>query len=135
MKNVGVVHIWVKFHLCLICTFLVFNVQVFSNQQKIPFQAAFGMFFYHNSPKCGQIRWKYLPAMPFRAISQICYGLCLILKKRSKLGKKTGFADHFQRFFLYAILRPLCYTQIFYLTKGVIEIHNAGKFHRYSISR
>ena len=71
--------------------------------------------------------------MPFRAMSQIRYGLYLTLKKGSKLGKKTGFVGHFLRFFVYALLRPLCYAPIFYQMKGVIEIHNPGKFHHYTI--
>ena len=72
--------------------------------------------------------------MPFRAMSQICYGLYLILKKGSKLSKKTGFVGHFLRFFVYALLRLLCYAPIFSQMKGVIEIHNPGKFHHYTIS-
>ena len=71
--------------------------------------------------------------MPFRAMSQICYGLYLTLKKGSKLGKKTGFVGHFLRFFVYALLRHLCYAQIFYQMEGVIEIHNPGKFPHYTI--
>ena len=72
--------------------------------------------------------------MPFRAMSQICYGLYLTLKKVSKLGKKTGFVGHFLRFFVHALLRPLSYAQIFCQMKRLIEIHNRGKFHHYTIS-
>ena len=134
MKSMGVVDIWVKFHMCLICIFLIFNVQVFSNQQDISFQAVFGMFLDHNSPKCGQIRRKYRSVMPFRAMSQICYSLYLVLKNGLKLGTETDFVCHFQRFFVYALLRPVSYTQIFRQKKGLIEIHNPGKFHHYTIS-
>ena len=33
-----------------------------------------------------------------------------------------------------ALQRPMSYAQIFCLMKGIIEMHNPGKFHHYSIS-
>ena len=44
MKSMGVLDIWVKFHMCLICIFLVFKVQVFSNQQNRLFYNHFRLF-------------------------------------------------------------------------------------------
>ena len=61
MKGVQVVYFWVRFHLCLIVTSLVFNVQVFSNQQNLSFQAAFVCFFAHNSPKFDEICFSRSP--------------------------------------------------------------------------
>ena len=57
-----------------------------------------------------------------------------VLKKRSKLGQKTNFWAHFERFFHYTLLRPLSYAPIFCQIKGLMMIHNRGKFHQYSIS-
>ena len=57
-----------------------------------------------------------------------------IQKKTSKLGQKYDFRAHFERFFHYALLRPPSYTIIFRQIKGLMVIHNRGKFHQYSIS-
>ena len=54
----------------------------------------------------------------------------LNFKERVKIGQENWFC----RFFVYALLHPLLCPN-FYQMKGVIVIHNAGKFHHYSISR
>ena len=100
-----------------------------SFQCSISFQAAFGMFFYHNSPKCGQIRWRYLPVTECRAWNQICYRLYQILT----LGQKTDFLGNFQRFFVYALLRSMNYAPTFSQMKCLMQIHNHSKFHQYNI--
>ena len=92
------------------------------------------MFLDHNCPKFSQIRRKYRPVLPFRAMGEICDGLHWILKKVSKLGQKTDFVGYFQSFLVYALLRLVSYAQIFCQMKGLIEIHNPGKFHLYTIS-
>ena len=48
-----------KFHEYSICGFQVMNVQMFSEQQKIPFLGALGWFFGHNSPKYSQILFRF----------------------------------------------------------------------------
>ena len=37
IKGVQVIHIWAKFHLCLICCSRVFKFKMFSYQQKVQF--------------------------------------------------------------------------------------------------
>ena len=59
-NGVQVVHIWDKFHLCLICSSQVFKFQMFSYQQKVQFQSASGRFFESNPPKCGQVHSAFL---------------------------------------------------------------------------
>ena len=63
----------------------------------------------------------------------ICDSFCSIVKKLSKLGETTHFVACFQRFFDHALLHPLSDTPIFEQVKDLIEIHNPGKFHQYSI--
>ena len=58
IKGVQVVHIWEKFHLCLICNSQVLKFQLFSHKQKVQFWASSGRFFGRNPPKCGQIHLK-----------------------------------------------------------------------------
>ena len=72
IKGVQSVHIWNKFHLCLICSSRVFKFQIFSNQQKVQFYAASGRFFGRNPLKCGQIRFKFSPAMQCNIMHQTC---------------------------------------------------------------
>ena len=66
-------------------------------------------------------------------MNDICHAFNCTFKKWWKFSKKTIFGDHFQRFFVYTLLRPMSYTQIFSQIIGLIEIHNRGKFHQYSI--
>ena len=46
-----------------------------------------------------------------------------------KLTQKAHFAVGFQKFFDHALLRPMGDAPIFLEMKGLIEIHNRGKFH------
>ena len=50
------------------------------------------------------------------------------------MGQINDFWAHFERFFYYALLRPPSYAPIFSQIKGLMVIHNHGKFHQYSIS-
>ena len=91
MKIIQEVHIWAKFHLCLICSSRVFKFQMFSHKQKVPFQAAFGWFFGGNPLKCGQICFKFCLRMQCKEMHQIFDNFYPISKKQSKLGKKKIF--------------------------------------------
>ena len=55
-------------------------------------------------------------------------------KERLKIEQENWFCRTFFKVFVYALLRLLCYAPIFSQMKGVIEIHNPGKFHHYTIS-
>ena len=98
MEGAEVVHVWAKFHVCLISSSGVFKFQMFSKKQKVWFYAAFGMFFQHNPPKFGQVASKYLPVLQHRAMNQICDGL---YRKGLKWAKKLTF---------WAIFRPFSFT-------------------------
>ena len=56
-------------------------------------------------------------------------GFYFILEKHLKLSQKTDFLAHFERFLVYAFLRPVRYTPIFCQIKCLMEVHNCGKFH------
>ena len=60
-------------------------------------------------------------------------GFYFILKKHLKLSQKNNFLAHFERFLLYASLRPASYTRIFCQIKRLMEVHNFGKFYLCSI--
>ena len=59
IKGLMEIHNPGKFHKYSICGFQVMNVQMFSEQQKIPFLGALGWFFGHNSPKYSQILFRF----------------------------------------------------------------------------
>ena len=71
--------------------------------------------------------------MQCQVMYQACDGFYFIPQKQSKLSQKTDFLTHFERFFVYAPLRPLSYAQILCQIKLFIEVHNRGKFHHYTI--
>ena len=129
MKGIQEVHIWAKFHLCLISSSRVFKFQMFSYQQKVPFQAASGWFFGGNPLECGQICFKFWPQIQCKVMHDIFDSFYSILKKWSKLGQKTDFLAHFQRILVYTLLCLIIYAPIFCQMKGLMKIHNLGKFH------
>ena len=51
-----------------------------------------------------------------------------ILKKHLKLSQKIDFLARFERFSVYAFLRPMSYIQIFSQIESLIEVHTRGKF-------
>ena len=55
-------------------------------------------------------------------------------KEMIKIGLKNWFLRSFLEVFHLRSLTPFVLRPNFYEMKGVIEIHNAGKFHHYTIS-
>ena len=92
------------------------------------------VFFGCNPPKCGQSGLKFWQVMECKAMHQVYDSFYSILKKRSKFDQKNWFSGSFLEFFHYALLRPSSYAPIFCQIKGLMVIHNCGKFHQYSIS-
>ena len=45
--------------------------------------------------------------------------------------KKNDFLAHFQRFFVYILLRPTSYTLSFCQIKDLMKLHNRGKFRKH----
>ena len=74
MKGLMEIHNRGKFHEYSFCGCQVINVQMFSDQQKIPFLGAFGWFFGHNSPKSSQILSKFGTVMQAIIFHHIFYG-------------------------------------------------------------
>ena len=109
------------------------NFQMFSDQTKIPFLGAFGWFFGHNSPKYSQIHFKFGTVMQANILHQIYYGFWYSTENSKKLTQKPHFVVGIQNFFDHAFFCPMDDAPIFGLMKGLMEIHNPGKFHRYSI--
>ena len=91
IKGVQVVHIWHKFHLCLICSSGVLKFQMFSYQLKVQFQAASGRSFGCNPLKCGQIHLKFWPVMQCNIMHQACDSFYFVLRKSWNCAKKTIF--------------------------------------------
>ena len=83
--------------------------------------------------KFGQICLKFWPLIQCQVMHQIFDSFCSVLKKWSKLGQKTHFVASFQRFFNHAFLCLMSYAPIFCQMKGLIGIHNCGKFHEYKV--
>ena len=95
MKGIQEVDIWAKFHLFLICSSRVFKFQMFSYEQKVPFQAASRWFFGGNTLECDQICFKFCLLMQFKVMHQIFDSFYSAPKKWSKLGQKKDFLAHF----------------------------------------
>ena len=114
---------------CPTCSFRV------SNQQKVQFQAVSVRFIERNPPNCSQIRLKLESLMHWRLVHQACDRFYFILGKHLNLSQKTDFLLHFDRFFVYALLRPMIYVLVFCQMKGLINIHNHGKCNHYTICR
>ena len=130
MKCFEMVHVWAKFYLCPTCSFRVSKFQMFSYQLKVQFQAISRRFAECNRTNCRQIRLKLCPLMHCKVLQQACDGFYFILGKHLKLSQKPDFLPHFERFFVYNLLCPMSYTPIFCQTKGLIKVHNRGKFHQ-----
>ena len=104
IKGIQLVHIWAKFHLCLICSSPVLKFQMFSAEGTI--LGCFWAFFFGRNPlKCGQICLKFWPVMQCNIMHQACDGFYFILKKHLKLRQKN-FLAHFERFFVFCLLTP-----------------------------
>ena len=108
MEGTQEVYIWAKFHVCVICSSRAFKFQIFSQQQKVPFQAASWWFFFYtyNPLECGQICFKFCLPMQCEVIHQIFDNFYSISKKWSKLGQKTDFLAHFLEVFSLHSLTP-----------------------------
>ena len=124
IKGLMKVHNRGKFHQYSICGCQVMNFQMFSQQQKLPLQAASGWFSGHNSPKCSQILLKF-------GTECIIYVTVFLYSPENskKLSQKTDFLALFQRFLIYALLHPKSYAPVFCQVKGLMKIHNHDKFH------
>ena len=64
---------------------------------------------------------------------QTLYDFYCTIKKWSELSQQTNFLSHFERFIVYALLRPTSYATSFFHNKGLMKFHNRGKFNKYSI--
>ena len=67
--------------------------------------------------------------MQYNIIHQESDYFYFILKKHLNWAEKTDFLAHFERFLVYAFLRPKSYIQIFCQIQSPIEVHIRGKFH------
>ena len=80
-----------KFHEYTICGSQVINVQMFSDQQKIPFLGPFWWFFSHNFPKYCQILLKFGTVMQIKILHHIYYGFWDSPENSKKLAQKPHF--------------------------------------------
>ena len=71
--------------------------------------------------------------MQYKVSHHFCYSFWYSPENSKKLNQKTEFVALFQRFFDYALLRPMSYDLIFCQMKGLMKVHNRDKFHQCSI--
>ena len=70
---------------------------------------------------CSQILLKFGTVMRCNITHHIYYGFWYSSENSKKLSQKTDFLALFQRFFVYALLRPLSYAPIFFQMKCLIR--------------
>ena len=104
MEGIQEVDIWVKFHLCLICSSQVFKFQIFSWQQKVPLQTACGWFLGGNPLEFGHICFKFCLPEQCEVMHHIFDSFYSTVKNWSKLGQKNWFSCSFLEVFR---LRPV----------------------------
>ena len=109
------------------------NFQMFSNHQKITFSGPFWWFFGHNSPKCSQILFKFGTVMQVNVLHRIYYDFWYNAENSKKLTQKTYFVVGIQKFLDHTLFCAMDDVRIFGQMKGLMEIHNPGKFHQYCI--
>ena len=74
VKGLMEIHNCGNFNEYNICGCEVMNLQIFSDQQKIPFLGAFGWFFGHNSRECSQILFRFETIMKTNTLHHIYHG-------------------------------------------------------------
>ena len=121
-----------KFHEYSFCGCQVKNVQMFSDQQKVPFLGSFGRFLGHNSRRSGQILSKLKTVTETILLHNIYYGFLNSIENSEKINPKPISLGLF-RFLGHALPHPKDSRQIFYKMKDLMEIHSHAKFHLYSI--
>ena len=122
-----------KFHRYSICACRVMHFQSCLYQQKAGCLAAFGWFFVDYNPKSTAICTKFSPVMQSNSKYGICYGFCYSAENSKKWSQKTNFGPFFQWFFGHALPRPMGNAKIFFQMKGLMMIHDRGKFDLHSI--
>ena len=103
------------------------------SSKKVLFQAASGWLFEHNPPNSGLIGFKFPPVIKCNLIHQIMEGFYNILKNGQNWAKKPIFWVIFRGFSLTPSNALRVAPQILRQIKGLIKIHNRGKFHLYSV--
>ena len=96
--------------------------------------AASRWFFKDYSPKWSPISTKISRAMQCNVTHHICYGFYKILNFFKNWPKKLIFWLLFGSFSITPCYAFVVTPQFLYQVNGIIEIHNRGKFHLYSIS-
>ena len=87
------IHNRVKFHEYSFYGCQVMNVQMFSEQQKVPLLGFFGWFLGHNSRKSSHILCKITTVMHTVILRHICYGFWNGIENFKKISPKTNFLD------------------------------------------
>ena len=132
MKDLMKIHNGGKFHIYRICGCEVINFQIFSWRCSFHF-GHFGVFLSPNSPKCSQILFKIGTVMETNILHHIYYGFWYSAENFKKLTQKPHFVVGIENFLDPTLFCPLGDIPIFGQMKGLLEIHNRGKFHWYSI--
>ena len=72
---------------------------------------------------------KWFESLTIDAVRTNALDIWQLLFYSKKMGQKTDFLAHFEKFFVYALLRSKIYPQIFCQIKRLSEINNCSKFH------
>ena len=86
-----------------------------------------------NFPKCGEILLKFGTVIQSYITHHIYYGFWYSPENFKNLIQKAHFVVGFQKFFDHTLFHPMDNAPIFRQMKGLIEIHNPGRFYCYSI--
>ena len=122
---------------CLVVVYMSpFNTFLFSllkMEIRDPVLPVFGLLLYRfsvdNFPKCGQLNLEFVPVMQCNVLHQIFDSFCFIEENWSKLAKNPSFWVIFRGFLLTPSYAHRFTPQFLCQIKGLMEIHNRGKFH------
>ena len=133
IKGLMEIHNRGKFHEYTFYGSQVMNVQMFSEQQKVPFLGSFGWFLGHNSRKSDQILSKFRTVIQFIILHHNNYGFWNSIINSKKISSKTTFSGLFRRYLGYTLPRSKADPKLFCQTKDLMKIHNSSKFHLHRI--
>ena len=105
----------------------------FPSSKKCHFWVLLGGFLAITPPQCSQILFKFGTVIQINILHHIYYDFWDSAENLKKLPQKPHFVVGFQRFLNHALFRRVGDAPIFGQMKGLMEIHNPGKFHWYSI--
>ena len=103
------------------------NFKCFCTRRKCHLRLLLGLFFGDNPWNVVKFILNFCLPMQCKVMHQILT-IVILFQRNGKYWAEKGFLAHF-RGFLFMLLHPMSYDPIFCQMKGLMEIHNRGKFH------